>query len=60
MTLTRVLEVCRHFQVPAWVCVNKWDINPENTGKIKEFCREKGSPVIGKIPFDADRPGHDL
>jgi MinD superfamily P-loop ATPase len=52
--LARVLEVCRHFQVPGWVCVNKWDINPENTGKIEEFCKEKGSPVIGKIPFDAE------
>jgi MinD superfamily P-loop ATPase len=50
--LERVLEVCRHFQVPAWVCVNKWDINPENTRRIEEYCREKGSPVIGEIPFD--------
>jgi MinD superfamily P-loop ATPase len=50
--LERVLEVCRHFQVPAWVCVNKWDINPENTRRIEEYCQEKGSPVIGKIPFD--------
>jgi len=50
--LERVLEVCRHFQVPAWVCVNKWDINPENTRRIEEYCQEKGSPVIGEIPFD--------
>jgi len=50
--LERVLEVCRHFQVPAWVCVNKWDINPANTRRIEEYCQEKGSPVIGEIPFD--------
>jgi MinD superfamily P-loop ATPase len=50
--LKRVLGVCRHFQVPAWVCVNKADINPENTESIKEFCREEGAPVIGEIPFD--------
>ncbi len=50
--LERVLEVCRHFQVPAWVCVNKWDINPENTRRIEQYCQEKGSPVIGEIPFD--------
>jgi MinD superfamily P-loop ATPase len=50
--LKRVLEVCRHFRVPAWVCVNKADINPDNTERIKEFCREEGTPVIGEIPFD--------
>jgi len=50
--LKRVLGLCRHFRVPAWVCVNKADINPENTEKIKEFCQEEGTPVIGEIPFD--------
>jgi MinD superfamily P-loop ATPase len=50
--LKRVLGVCRHFQVPARVCVNKADINSENTESIKEFCQEEGAPVIGEIPFD--------
>ncbi len=50
--LKRVLKVCGHFQVPAWVCINKWNINPGNTGMIEDFCRENGLPVIGKIPFD--------
>jgi len=50
--LERVLGVCRHFQVPAWVGVNKADINPENTERIKEWCRQEGSLVIGEIPFD--------
>lgn len=51
--LKRVLGVCRHFRVPAWVCVNKADINAENTERIKEFCQEEGTPVIGEIPFDS-------
>ncbi len=50
--LMRVLEVCGHFQVPAWVCVNKWNINPGNTRRIEDYCREKGLPLIGEIPFD--------
>jgi hypothetical protein len=33
-------------------CVNKWDINPENTEKIETFCQREGCPVIGKVPFD--------
>jgi MinD superfamily P-loop ATPase len=32
--------------------VNKADINPDNTKRIKEFCQEEGAPVIGEIPFD--------
>lgn len=51
--LERILEVCRHFRVPAWVCINKFDINPENTEKIKLHCQREGTPVIGEIPFDA-------
>jgi MinD superfamily P-loop ATPase len=50
--LERVLAVCRHFQVPAWICVNKWDISPEYTEKIEVFAEEAGSRVIGKLPFD--------
>jgi MinD superfamily P-loop ATPase len=50
--LERVLAVCRHFQVPAWICVNKWDISPEYTEKIEVFAKEAGSRVIGKLPFD--------
>jgi MinD superfamily P-loop ATPase len=50
--LERVLAVCRHFQVPAWVCVNKWDISPEYTEKIEVFVKDAGSGVIGKLPFD--------
>jgi MinD superfamily P-loop ATPase len=50
--LKRVLEVCRHFQVPARVCINKADINPANAESIKEFCKEERAPVIGEIPYD--------
>jgi MinD superfamily P-loop ATPase len=50
--LERILGVCRHFQVPASVCVNKSDINPENTEKIKLHCQREGIPMIGEIPFD--------
>jgi MinD superfamily P-loop ATPase len=50
--LERVLGVCRHFNVPAWVCINKWDINPQLTQRIEEFCQKMGSIVVGEIPFD--------
>lgn len=48
----RVIEVARHFKIPALVCINKFDINEENTEHILEFCRDEGIGVVGKIPYD--------
>ena len=50
--LERVLEVCRHFEVPALVCINKYDINLENSQKIESYCHEKKIEVAARIPFD--------
>ncbi|KNY29472.1 ATP-binding protein [Pseudobacteroides cellulosolvens] len=50
--LKRVLSVVQHFQIPAFVCINKYDLNPEITAQIEEYCIGNGFPVIGKIPFD--------
>jgi len=49
--IQRVEALCRHFRVPALVCINKYDINPENTGTIKDYCLQNQVPVIGEIPF---------
>ena len=50
--LERVLGVCRHFGVPARVCINKYDINEDNTQKIESYCSVQGVAVAAKIPFD--------
>jgi len=50
--LERVLGVSHHFGIPAYVCINKCDLNPEVAEQIEEFCREKEYPVIGRIPFE--------
>jgi len=50
--MDRVLGVCKHFGVPAVVCINKCDINDENTRAIQDYCREKGVEVAAMIPFD--------
>jgi MinD superfamily P-loop ATPase len=52
--LERVLGVTRHFRIPGFVCINKFDLNPEITAEIESFCQEHGFPVIGKISFDPD------
>jgi MinD superfamily P-loop ATPase len=50
--LERVLSVCRHFGVPAVVCINKHDINEENSRQIEDYCLKQGVEVAARIPFD--------
>jgi MinD superfamily P-loop ATPase len=50
--LERVLGVCRHFGVPALVCINKYDINEENSRRIEDYCLKQGVEVAARIPFD--------
>lgn len=50
--MERVLQTAAHFNIPALVCVNKYDINPENAEKIENHCSARGVAVAGKIPYD--------
>ena len=50
--MERVIDVARHFGIHVLVCVNKHDINAENTKKIEDFCKEQGFTVVGRLPYD--------
>lgn len=50
--LVRVLGVCRHFQVEAVVCINRYDLNPQGAEAIVDKSRALGFPVVGRIPYD--------
>jgi len=50
--LERVLALARHFQLPAAVSVNKWDINPEMAARIEDMARRAGARVVGRIRYD--------
>jgi MinD superfamily P-loop ATPase len=50
--MERVLELTRYFDVPTMVCVNKWDLNPDMTGKIEQLAERVGSRVAGRIRYD--------
>ncbi|MFP4655740.1 MAG: 4Fe-4S binding protein [Methanohalobium sp.] len=50
--LKRILEVAKYFDTPALVCINKYDINGDNTRIIEDYCRENGVEIAGKIPYD--------
>ncbi len=50
--LERVLGVCHHFGVEALVCINKYDINEDNTRQIECYCSRQGIEIAARIPFD--------
>jgi MinD superfamily P-loop ATPase len=50
--LDRVLGVAAHFRVPAAVVINKGGINPGRTAEIEAYCRERGLPMLGVLPYD--------
>ncbi len=50
--MKRVISTANHFKVPVAICVNKYDINIENTEKIEDLCNDLNLPFVGKIPFD--------
>jgi len=52
--LERVLLLTRHFQVPALVCVNKWDLNPSMTEQIEHAAEAHEAVVAGRVRYDTD------
>jgi len=50
--MERVVLLAEHFKVPAMVCVNKFDLNLDQSQAIEEFAKSKNVNVLGRIPFD--------
>lgn len=50
--LQRLLALARHFSVPTAVCVNKWDINPQQAELIEAAAKAAGAAVLGRICYD--------
>ena len=50
--LKRLVKTARTFEAKLAVCVNKWDVSPENTDAIRSFCKEEDIPFAGVIPYD--------
>ena len=48
----RVVGVANHFSIPVVVCINKYDINSDNSLHIEEYCADNGLEVLGRIPYD--------
>ncbi len=50
--LERVISVCRHFGVPALVCINKYDLNEGNSQLITKSCLHQEIEVVSRIPYE--------
>jgi MinD superfamily P-loop ATPase len=50
--LERVRELTAHFHIPTMLCINKYDLDCDQTRKIEEIAKTANLPVVGKIAFD--------
>ncbi len=50
----RVLKLTKHFNIPACMCINKFDINLDMTKQIEDFCKKENIEIVGKIPYSKD------
>ena len=50
--LARVLELANHFKIPAAICINKWDLNPEQADGIEAAARTAGATPVGRVRYD--------
>ena len=51
--MERVVQLTSHFNIPALLCINKFDLNREQSSRLEDFARTKGIPIVGHIPFDS-------
>ena len=51
--MERALEMTHHFNVPALVCINKFDVYLDGAVQIEEYCQKHNYEVVGRIPYDS-------
>ncbi|MFH1349561.1 MAG: P-loop NTPase [Pseudomonadota bacterium] len=50
--MVRVAQLVEHFKVPGMICVNKFDLNPNEAKIIEDVAVDKDLTVMGRVPFD--------
>ena len=49
--LKRVIEVVKHFKIPAGLVINKFDLNKKISNSIEAYCQEEEIELLAKIPY---------
>ncbi|MGE4485108.1 MAG: 4Fe-4S binding protein [Oscillospiraceae bacterium] len=52
--MARIVKTAEIFHTKTAVCINKYDTNSVIAKKIEAFCKAKGLPFAGRIPFDPE------
>ena len=52
----KAYEVTKFFNIKTFSCINKADINNDNTKIIADFCLNNGIELLGEIPYDEKVP----
>jgi MinD superfamily P-loop ATPase len=50
--LIRLFQLVRHFKIPAALCINRWDVNPEITERLEKLAEREGMTPVGRISRD--------
>lgn len=50
--MVRIAGLTKKLGMHAMVCVNKWDLNPQETEKIKAFCLSEELLFVGVVRYD--------
>jgi len=50
--MERLVKLISHFEIPAGMCINRYDINQDLTDRLERFAAEHKVALLGKIPFD--------
>lgn len=48
----RIIELCKHFGLLIYVCINKADLNNDIADDIRHYCIENNLLIVGDIPYD--------
>ncbi|WP_456432673.1 ATP-binding protein [Thermosulfuriphilus sp.] len=54
--LRRILHLTKHFNIPTWIVINKYDLELEGCQRIISAATSFQVGILGKIPYDEDVP----
>ena len=49
--LKRVIDVVKHFKIPAGLVINKYDLNKKIGDRIEAYCQKEDIEILTKIPY---------
>jgi len=50
--LQRTVEIVQKFNLPAFVIINKYDLNSDMSDQIEDWCRQNRMTITGLLPFE--------